>query len=416
MSPVICPGREKLSAYLLGDLAEPELGEVAEHLDCCAECAAEADGLEGLLDTFVSELGRIGPRRGRRAVESTPGERVGSCGEAPGGAPPEHWGDFRIVREIGRGSMGGIVREAYQGSLNRHVALMFLPEHGDLARFRREARAAGRLHQTHIVPVFGVGEHAGRHYYIMQYIAGEGLDAELERRRRTGREPAAPASSGSRYLEAARIGVQVAEALAHAHDLGVIHRDIKPSNLLIDEQGTIWVADFGLAKDAVDGGTLTHTGDLLGTLRYLAPERLSGRCDARADIYGLGATLYELTCGRPAYDQTDRAALLSRLMHHEPPVPRQLDPRVPRDLETIILKAMARDPGDRYQTAAELAGDLRRFVEDRPIRARRAGVWERAARWCRRNPVVTGLLAVVFVLLMAVSAPTGASSGLTGSG
>ena len=155
----------------------------------------------------------------------------------------------------------GVVCEAFQGSLNRHVALKFLPDHGDLARFRREARAAGRLHHTNIVPVFGVGEQQGRHFYVMQYIAGRGLDAVL--RDRAG-------GSAGRFddHEAARIGVQIAEALAYAHAQGVIHRDIKPSNLLLDEQGTVWVTDFGLAHDSSDTFTLTQTGEFLGTLRY----------------------------------------------------------------------------------------------------------------------------------------------------
>ncbi len=182
----------------------------------------------------------------------------------------------------------------------------------------------------------------------------------------------------------------------------MIHRDIKPSNLLIDAAGNLWITDFGLAKDAGDEATLTHTGDLLGTLRYMAPERIGGRGDARADIYGLGATLFELICGRPAFDETDRAALLHQLLHRVPPRPRQLDPRVPRDLETIVLKAMAREPAHRYTTAAELAEDLRRFLEDRPIRARRASAPEQAWRWCRRNPVMAGLTAAVFVLLVAM--------------
>ncbi len=154
------------------------------------------------------------------------------------------------------------------------MALKVLPSHGDPARFRREAKAAGRLHHTNIVPVFGVGEHQGQLYYVMQFIRGRGLNAVLKERRRDCDVPAA--SPRSKFVEAARIGVQVAEALAYAHAQGVIHRDIKPSNLLIDQQGTVWVTDFGLAHDATDTQTLTHTGDFLGTLRYAAPERISG--------------------------------------------------------------------------------------------------------------------------------------------
>ncbi len=273
------------------------------------------------------------------------------------------------------------------------------------ARFRREAKAAGRLHHTNIVPVFGVGEQGGRPYYIMQFIVGESLDERLRRRRRgDAKDHRSDSTVGANCREGARIGVQAAEALAYAHDQGVIHRDIKPSNLLIDEQGTVWVTDFGLAKDATDAQTLTQTGDFLGTLRYAAPERATGHGDGRADIYGVGITIYELICGQPAYHEADRAALLHQLLHHDPPRPRQLESRIPRDLETIVLKAMARDPAHRYQTAAAMAEDLRRFLEDRPIRARRAGIWEQGVRWCRRNPAIAGLVGGIMLALAAGAA------------
>ena len=213
MIPVTCPGPEKLTAYLLGELLESELTEVAEHLDLCVECADKAARLEGTSDTFISELRRMQACGRGAVVEKTETEVIGSGGTTPGDAVLEQWGDFRIVREIGRGGMG-VVCEAYQGSLNRHVALKFLPERGDLARFRREARAAARLHHTNIVPVFGVGEHGGRHYYVMQYIEGQGLDRLLERRRQTDQDKVAAPAAGSVYREAARIGVQVADALA----------------------------------------------------------------------------------------------------------------------------------------------------------------------------------------------------------
>jgi eukaryotic-like serine/threonine-protein kinase len=307
----------------------------------------------------------------------------------------EPWGEFRIVREIARGGMG-VVCEAYQGSLNRHVALKFLPEHGNLSRFRREAQAAGRLHHTNIVPVFGVGEHQGRHFYVMQYIAGRGLDI-------VSREQTADAGNSGRTLarlrarEAARIGAQVAGALAYAHGQGVIHRDIKPSNLLLDEQGTVWITDFGLAK-ADDQENLTLSGDILGTLRYMPPEAFEGKYDARGDIYALGLTLYEMLAVRPAYDETDRARLIRLVTAGNPSRLRDLDRQVPRDLETVIHKAIERDPGHRYQTAALLAEDLRRFIEDRPIRARRIGEVEKFARWCRRSPVPASLVAALLLV------------------
>ena len=196
----------------------------------------------------------------------------------------------------------------------------------------------------------------------------------------------------------ARVGLQVAEALAYAHRKGILHRDIKPSNLLLDQQGTVWVTDFGLAK-AEGTDELTHTGDIVGTLRYMAPERFDGASLPQSDVYGLGLTLYEMLTLRPAFDDANRGRLIERVLHEPPAPPRKLDPRIPRDLETIVLKAIAKDPAERYATAERMAEDLQRFLADRPIRARRAQRAERAWRWCRRNPAVATLLAAVAFLL-----------------
>jgi WD40 repeat protein len=207
----------------------------------------------------------------------------------------------------------------------------------------------------------------------------------------------------------ARLGIQVAEALDYAHRQGVVHRDIKPSNLLLDTQGVAWVTDFGLVKDEGDID-LTSPGDLVGTLRYMAPERFGGEGDARADVYSLGVTLYELLTLRPAFPGAGRADLIDRVRQEEPPRPRQLDPRVPRDLETVVLKAMAKEPARRYPAAAEMAEDLRRFLADRPVRARRSTAAERAWRWCRRNPAVAALIGAVVLLLAALLAGALASN------
>jgi serine/threonine protein kinase len=406
-------------------------------------------------------------------------------------APLSQLGDYQILREVGRGGMG-VVYEAQQLSLGRHVAIKVLPAHAlldprQLGRFQREARSAARLHHTNIVPVFGVGEQDGLHYFVMQFIPGLGLDLVLDELRRlrlprarptptqndaTGRvtdasrdasavgvaralltgefhqpepagaltipagEPAAEADvavsapvraadtsatirlpgqsegsalseSGSQYWQSvARIGMQVADALAHAASQGVLHRDIKPSNLLLDDTGNVWVTDFGLAKAAGDSDDLTHTGDVVGTLRYMAPERFNGQGDLRSDVYSLGLTLYELLTLRPAFDETDRNKLVKEVLHGEPVRPRKLNPGVPRDLETVVLKAIARDPAHRYQTPAEMAEDLKRFIEDRPVRARRISDAEKLWRWCRRNPgmaVLAGALTAVLVLATVVS-------------
>ena len=401
------------------------------------------------------------------------------AGEGPG---PEQLGDYRITREVGRGGMG-IVYEAIQESLGRRVALKVLPRHGRatpklLERFRREARAAARLHHTNIVPVIGVGEADGVHYYAMQFINGQGLDVvigELQRLR-DGPAPPASATPGSIQQEstatsiawrlltglfagpdgelteapvdptagnpmhpcdpagprgdqgdprpvgsgvslasalsgpeewkffrgAARLGMQVAEALAYAHGQGILHRDIKPANLLIDLQSIIWITDFGLAK-AEGGDDLTQTGDIVGTLRYMAPERFDGRSDQRSDIYSLGATLYELLTLRPPFRELDRVKLIEQVLHDSPTPPRKLDRYIPRDLETIVLKAMAKEPGQRYTTAAQMAEDLRRFAADRPILARRISAAERTLRWCKRNPMLAGAVGVVAAALVAVT-------------
>jgi WD40 repeat protein/serine/threonine protein kinase len=406
-------------------------------------------------------------------------------------APLQQLGDYQILREVGRGGMG-VVYEAQQLSLGRHVAIKVLPSHAlldprHLRRFQREARSAARLHHTNIVPVFGVGEQDGLHYYVMQFIKGLGLDVVLDELRRLrhlhgkrtpalgvapGRlshhtrdlsavsvarslvsgefrrpEPAenvtiaeekdegrrndegrpqnaSPSSvssgpihlpgqsegstlteSGSQYWQSvARVGMQVADALAHAASQGVLHRDIKPSNLLLDETGNVWVTDFGLAKADTDADNVTHTGDIVGTFRYMAPERFNGQGDLRSDVYSLGLTLYELLALRPAFDETDRNRLVKQVMHDEPVRPRKFNPGVPRDLETVVLKAIARDPAHRYQSPAEMAEDLKRFVEDRPVKARRISGMERLWRWCHRNPALAGMAGAVVLTLAAGTA------------
>ena len=199
----------------------------------------------------------------------------------------------------------------------------------------------------------------------------------------------AAASRGTRSRPTGRawrsIGVQVADALEYAHKQGIQHRDIKPSNLLLDTQGTVWVTDFGLAK-ADDQQNLTHTGDILGTLRYMPPEAFEGKTDARSDVYSLGLTLYEMLAFRPAFDEKERNRLIKQVTQEEPARLGKLNRHVPRDLETIVHKAIDRDPKQRYGSAGALAEDLQRFIEDEPIKARRVSRTERLWRWCRRHP------------------------------
>jgi tetratricopeptide (TPR) repeat protein len=206
----------------------------------------------------------------------------------------------------------------------------------------------------------------------------------------------------------ARLGIQIADALQYAHTKGTLHRDIKPANLIIDTQSVVWVADFGLAK-ALEHDPVSRSGEIVGTLAYMAPEQLQGRTDRRSDIYSLGLTLYELLTLRPAFQDPDRTRLLQRIARDVPPRPRQVRPEIPRDLETIVLKATAHEPERRYPSAEELAADLQCFLEDRPIQARRATGPERLWRWCRRNPVVASLstTAAILLLLVALTASIG---------
>lgn len=437
------------------------------------------------------------------------------------GTPPpqllvERIGDFRVLREIGRGGMG-IVYEAEQISLRRRVALKVLPQHSSnderrLKRFEIEARSAAALHHTNITPIFAVGHADGYPFYAMQFIDGPGLDSVIREVRRIRAdsderyrmvdneatiERASPADSlndqssdsdpvraiansmlgrgegstttrpdggrreaewsnaesytqtqskegttadesgqsvgvkdssrsdwrlfGSRFdassavstskaqtywHNVARIGVQVAEALQHAHARGVLHRDIKPSNLMVDSTGMVWVTDFGLAK-AVDQDELTQTGEMVGTLRYLSPEQFSGKADARSDVFSLGLTLYELSTLRPAYAGSGQSELIEQVMRVEITPPRKSEPTIPRDLETIILKSIHDAPGQRYETAGHLAADLIRYLKDEPIRARRESWREKTRRWRRRNPsLARALLGIAAITLIALTSIT----------
>jgi len=354
-------------------------------------------------------------------------------------------GDFRLIREVGRGGMG-VVYEAVQISLNRRVALKVLPfaaalDNKQLQRFKNEAQAVACLHHQNIVSVYGVGCERAVHFYAMQFIDGSTLaDLIRQRRQESGLEHGDGSDAGavrkelvnhqaerpvpestirsaaalitklsngqSAYFQRmTQLGVQAAEALEHAHQFGVVHRDIKPANLLLDMRGNLWITDFGLAHCQSQVG-LTMTGDVVGTLRYMSPEQALGTgvaIDPRVDVYALGGTLYELLTLQAPFNGRDRRELLRQICFEEPRPLRRLNPDIPGELETIVLKALEKNPADRYASAQELAEDLRRFLEDKPIRARKPSLPNRVKKFARRHQGVTvtgGIGAALVVLLM----------------
>jgi serine/threonine protein kinase len=467
-----------LEAVLANYLRAAEDGRAPDRM----ELLARHPDLAPELATFFAgqdQLGRLTAplREAVSAVqESTIEEKLAESGRL---------GDFRILREIGRGGMG-VVYEAEQISLGRRVALKVLPfasalDGKQLQRFKNEAQAAAGLQHTNIVPVYFVGCERGVHFYAMQFVEGQTLAALIqELRQLEGREAGVKASGaatkswaaelisgqavppgkqagdpkiarssplppfvppyqpgvglvpsptaetitppvGARSTErttnrpaifqtVAKLGIQAAEALEHAHSLGVIHRDIKPGNLMVDARGNLWITDFGLAhcQGAVE---LTMSGDLLGTLRYMSPEQALAQrvlVDQRTDIYSLGVTLYELLTLKPAFPGSDRQEVLRQIAFDDPRPPRRINKAVPAELETIVLKAMEKNPVDRYVTAQELADDLQHFLDDKPIRARRPTPVQRVRKWTRRHPgVVRTAIGALFGAVVVLAVSTG---------
>jgi serine/threonine protein kinase/Tfp pilus assembly protein PilF len=426
---VIAALEEYLDAIKSGQIPSRDAFQ-ARHADIAPALAECLDGLE-----FIQAAGT---RMQTAAAELAP-------------ASPEPGlplGDFRILRETGRGGMG-VVYEAVQLSLGRRVALKVLPfastlDDRQLQRFKNEAQAAAGLHHTNIVPVYATGCERGVHFYAMQFIEGQPLADVIEELRRVaelrprsrpqasesgaevgdetiayqrppasrGLDPTPPnavlstersAHSPAYFRTVAQLGVQAAEALEHAHQLGVIHRDIKPANLLIDGRSHLWITDFGLAYCQGQLG-LTMSGDLVGTLRYMSPEQAlvqRAAVDHRTDVYSLGVTLYELLTLEPPFGGRDRQELLRQIAFEEPRSPASQNKAVPAELETIVLKAIEKSPADRYATAQELADDLERWLKDEPIRAKRPSLVQRARRWARRHqPMVWS--AAAFLLLASL--------------
>jgi WD40 repeat protein/tRNA A-37 threonylcarbamoyl transferase component Bud32 len=320
-----------------------------------------------------------------RARQALPAEE-GAC-----------FGDYELLRKVAQGGMG-VVFQARHKTLNRRVALKMILA-GRLAtvaavqRFRAEAEAAAQLDHPGIVPIYEVGEHAGQHYFAMGFVEGDSLAAKVKD------GPLPP-------REAAGMIEQVARAVDYAHGRGIIHRDLKPANVLLDHEGQPKITDFGLARRVASESHLTVSGQVVGTPSYMPPEQAAGKSDPigpAADVYALGATLYCLLTGRPPFQAASVLETLRQVLEQEPVPPRQLNAAVPRDLETICLKCLQKEPAQRYPSAEALAADLAHFLAGEPIQARPVGLSERWWRWCRRNPVLAGLTAAVALLLIAAA-------------
>jgi WD40 repeat protein len=370
-------------------LVREEKGEAPSPAEYLARFPQHADALRRQFE-FHAAVAESGPTLVDASAAST-----ASTAAVPGRLPPGPPG-YELLEKVGEGGMG-VVFKAWQMGLRRVVALKMLSGPSSspevLARFRVEAEAAARLQHANIVAVYEVGGEPGPAFLAMEHVEGGSLAARL------AGAPLPPP-------EAARLLEALARAVAYAHSRQVIHRDLKPANVLLTADGTPKVSDFGLAKLLVGGEALTQTKVIMGTPAYMAPEQAAG--DARAvgpaaDIYALGAVLYECLTGRPPFKAATPLETLSQVMRDEPAPPRQLNLQVPRDLETVCLKCLHKEAGERYRGAADLADDLRRFLDDEPVRARPISLAGRLRRWARRNPALAALSAAALVLLVLVA-------------
>ena len=362
------------------------------------------------LDDFVSRQAR-GERPDPEALRSRLGKAYGEF-EAlvrvdrvftqvmdpvttPPPAPPSRIGKYEIVEELGRGS-GGVVYDAYDAALERRVALKVLRVGFDaeprmLERFEREARACARVRHPHIVEIYEAGQIDGNAFYAMSLVEGHSLHEAVKAR--------LPMDPETLCREAAN----VADALQALHDDGIVHRDVKPQNIVVESDGRMVLADFGLARDT-DAATMTKTGEALGTPHYMSPEQMLGRrdqIDGRTDVYGLGATLYQVLTGRPPFQTKDLSALLRMVLTKRPEPVQRVVPSVPADCERIVMKCLEKRPEDRYPSAAALAEDLRRFADGQSVQARPVSRWKRSLRWMRANPLPS--TAAVLLLLAPIA-------------
>src|SRR5262245_16082585 len=348
------------------------------------------------LACFFADQGRV---HGLLAPLATPGGPGGGSLPTPTHAPATpagtlpSFGDYELLEEVARGGMG-VVYKARQKSLNRVVALKCilagrLASAEEVRRFRYEAELAANLDHPGIVPIHEVGEHDGHHYFTMKFIEGGSLAQHAPRFRGDPRA-------------AARLVAVVARAVHHAHQHGLLHRDLKPANVLLDAEGQPHLTDFGLARRLSGGQGLTRAGTAVGTPSYMAPEQAAGQAvTTAADVYSLGAILYELLVGTPPFRAPDPLETLRQVQEQEPTRPRSVNPNVARDLETVCLKCLEKDPARRYHGAHDLAEDLDRFLRGEPVHGRRVRLAGQVWRWCRRRPLPACLAAGLVLSVVA---------------
>ena len=404
-----CPDRDRLERLLDHRLVDTELDEMEQHVEGCATCQQT---LEELTDARGWDLEPGGTAASLSPTPSPvwwsirwvsrPARRPGRMSRTARVVPTVP--GYEITGELGRGGMG-VVYQARHVRLNRPCALKMIlagahasPE--DVARFVTEAEAIARLQHPSIVQIRHIGDADGLPFLELEYVAGGSLDQQLD---------------GTPWpaTRAARLAEQVALGIAEAHRQGIVHRDLKPSNVLLAADGTPKVGDFGLAKMLDSQAALTRSESVMGSPSYMAPEQAQGHAKEAGpavDVYAVGAILYELLTGRPPFRGTTALETLEQVKTTEPVPPSRLVPGVPRDIETICLKCLQKEPGKRYETAQALGEDLRRFLDGRPILARRISGVERAWRWCRRNRFVAGMtgIAAAAIVILAVGATVAA--------